>query len=117
MVNRSKAKGTAWETAVTRWFRDNGWPHAERMPLHGAADKGDINLGPGVVTECKHHKTFDLAAWMDEVDAEMHNSGADIGACVVRRPRRTDPGDAYVVLPLRVYALLLREAGRGTPYP
>lgn len=112
MSNPSKRKGTAWETQVTESFRQDGWPHAERMPLHGTADRGDINLANGTTHECKNHKAIDLAAWVDELEAEMANAGTRIGAVVHRRTRRTNPDDAYVTTTFRIWKRLLKEAGR-----
>ena len=63
MANPSKAKGTAWETAVVDYLRANGHPHAERRALSGNTDRGDIAGVPGVVIECKNAKTMALAAW------------------------------------------------------
>ena len=47
MVNRSKQRGTAAETAVLRHVRTHGFPWAERLALSGNADQGDISLLPG----------------------------------------------------------------------
>lgn len=60
-MSYSKAKGTAFETAVVNYFRDCGFRTARRVPLSGAAgDKGDIWVGddpivPNLVIECKNY--------------------------------------------------------------
>lgn len=46
MANRSKAKGTAWETTIVRWLIDNGYPDAKRNTLGGRFDPGDIEPVP-----------------------------------------------------------------------
>lgn len=47
MANRSKNKGTAWETAVVKWLLDGGFPDATRKTLGGKFDPGDIEPVPG----------------------------------------------------------------------
>ncbi len=39
MSNPSKAKGTAAETAVVRYARAHGFPHADRLTLSGRYDR------------------------------------------------------------------------------
>ena len=53
---KAKDKGTRLETDVLRWFRDSGFPWAERLALSGSQDCGDISLLPGraVIVECKN---------------------------------------------------------------
>lgn len=36
-MSASKDRGTRWETAVVRWLRDHGFPHAERRALSDLA--------------------------------------------------------------------------------
>jgi hypothetical protein len=108
VTNPSKAKGTAWESAVVGYLRDHGHPHAERRVLTGHADKGDVTGIPGVVIECKAERTITLAAYMDEVEAEMANANAPIGVAVVKR-RNRPPADAYVVMTFAQFVALLAE--------
>lgn len=90
-VNRSKAKGTAAESAVVRYANMNGYPFAERRPLSGAADRGDILLCPGVIIEVKAGKTAQTASlgkvngWLAETKRERDNAGAAIGILVIQR--------------------------------
>ena len=110
-MSKSKQKGTAFETAVVRYLAANGFPYAERAPLAGNKDRGDITGTPGLVWECKNHKALALAEWSDETFAEMVNAKADYGILVVKRPRHGDPADAYTILPLSDLVQLLKEAG------
>lgn len=111
MSNPSKQRGTAFESAVVAYLQSQGAPHAERRALHGTLDKGDITgLGPGIVIECKAHKTMALAGWVDETLKEMANAGAGIGMTVHKR-RGHHVRKAYVTLQLDVACKLLREAG------
>ncbi len=110
-MSKSKQKGTAFETAVVRYLRDHGFPYAERAPLAGNKDRGDITGTPGLVWECKNAKEIRLAQWIEETQVEADNANADHGILVVKRPRHGDPGDAYAVLPLSDLVDLLKEAG------
>lgn len=109
-MNPSKVKGSRWESRLRDWFRVNGAPHCERLALSGSADRGDLTGMPGVVIEAKNHKTIDLASWVDELDQEMKNAGAEVGAVMFPRRNRT-VDQAYAVMPAAVFARLLRQAG------
>jgi hypothetical protein len=114
-MNRSKAKGTAWERRIVEHLRANGWPDAERRVLHGNTDLGDVVNGPAPLTiEAKNAKTVCLAEWVDEAIAEAANVGnGSIG--VVMFPRRNHAiGKGYAVL--RIDDLLdLVKRGFGVP--
>lgn len=91
MTNRSKNKGTAWETAVVRYCQANGFPLAERIALHGSKDIGDIRLTAGVILECKDHATYsdgDIADWLEETWREKLNANASHATLVVKRARK-----------------------------
>ena len=108
MANPSKAKGTAWETAVVGYLRDNGFPWAERRALNGATDKGDVSGIPGVVIEAKAERQISLAGYMDEVAIEVANANASVGVAVVKRQNRSvDQG--YAVMTLATLAALLAD--------
>lgn len=98
MTNRAKQRGTAFETRLVKYLRENGWPNAERRALSGSADKGDVS-GMPVVLEAKAQKSFDLAGWIDEAKAEAKNAGVPMGIVVF--PRRNHSMDeAYALLRL-----------------
>lgn len=87
-MNPSKNKGTAFETAVVRYCRENGFPLAERIALHGNKDIGDVRLAPGVILECKAHANYSdaqIVEWLDETATEMANGNSDHGTLVVKR--------------------------------
>ena len=79
---RSKDIGTRAETAVVRLARDIGFLYAERLPLAGALDQGDIRLcrDPLVILEVKAGKTAQNAswsqiqAWLKEAQIERNNA-------------------------------------------
>ena len=108
MVNKSKIRGTAFETAVVNFLRANGFPFARRLALAGSADLGDLSLGdtpPGgpVVIECKDHAKIDLSGFLTELDAECSNAGNEYGIVVIKR-RGKNVSQAYVVTTLERWA-------------
>jgi hypothetical protein len=62
-VSRSKAKGTAAETAVVRAYIAAGAVYAERRALSGVLDRGDVAGVPGIVTEVKNVSRDGLPGW------------------------------------------------------
>lgn len=87
----SRAIGTPCETAVVNVLIDEGWPLAERRPLHGSKDLGDVTGTPGLVWEVKGGKAAENASdgqvvkWMEETEAERRNAKADYGILVMKR--------------------------------
>jgi hypothetical protein len=110
-MSKQRAKGTAAETAVVRYLREHGFPHAERRALHGTADQGDITGCGPIVFEVKNHKTLDLAGWLKELDVEMTNANVETGVVVAKKRGTTDPGEWYALMPLHRLVDLLKEAG------
>lgn len=110
-MSKAKQKGTAAETAVVRYLKEHGFPHAERRALHGTVDKGDITGCGPVVFEVKNHKTLDLAGWLKELDVEMRNADVNTGAVIAKKRGTTDPGEWYAVMPFFRLLDLLKEAG------
>jgi Holliday junction resolvase-like predicted endonuclease len=93
---RPKDIGTSAETAVKRWLQDNGWPDADRQPLRGSRDEGDLIVcrRPLIVAEIKAGQVAEKASdnlireWLEQTETERANSRADVGVLVVRRFRR-----------------------------
>ena len=97
MVNKPRAVGTAGETAVVRFLQDDGWPEAERLPLSGRYDRGDLLICTTpwkAIAEVKGGATAEAASaatidnWLDETDTERRHAAATIGVLIVRRYRR-----------------------------
>lgn len=111
---RPRDIGTATETAVVRYLTANGWPHAERRSLRGTADAGDITGTPGICWEVKGGQAARQASdlqidrWMQELDTERVNAGAEIGILVVQRAGigPANAGRWWAVIPLSTVALL-----------
>jgi len=135
MVNRSKATGTAAESAVVKYLRENGFGNAERRALHGSTDLGDITGIPGVVIEVKAGKAAETAsdglvnAWLAETNIEQRNAKAAAGVLVLKRKGKATAGDWWAIcrvrrsdhqhMPVRYlfkdYVMGLRESGYGDP--
>lgn len=115
-MSRSKAKGTAAETAVVRFLQAEGFAQAERRTLGGVKDRGDIAGIPGVVIEVKNCARQELAAWVAEAELERDNDGASLGVVWHKRRGTTDPGRWFVTMSGRQFAALLREL-QGLPDP
>lgn len=111
MTNRSKAKGTAAETAIVATLIEQGWPHAERRALNGNTDKGDVSGVIGVCIEAKAEKGYDISGWLKEVAVEKANAHADVGACWFKLRGKTNPMDWAVVMTGAQFLDLLKEAG------
>jgi hypothetical protein len=144
-VNRPKRIGTAGESAVKRYAQANGFPGAERLPLSGSKDIGDVSLAPGVMVEVKAGKSAQNASaqqitdWLEETERERVNGGWTI-ALLVTQSRGFGPGrvpqwnarflrgsdivecaaDAFIfnypiAVSLEHALLMLRRAGWGNP--
>lgn len=103
MANRSKQKGTSWETAVAEYLSSKGFS-CERRALSGNMDKGDILIysNPRFVVECKAEKSFDLSSYCSELAVEVENAGGNVGIVVVKAPRK-NVSKSYVVMPLEMF--------------
>jgi hypothetical protein len=113
-MSRSKAKGTAWESAICRFLVAEGFPHVERRALNGTQDRGDIAGIPGWVLEAKNCQATSLAAWVDEAALEQANDGAEFSAVWHHRRGRALPADGYVTMTGATFVRLMRQAGHGT---
>lgn len=111
-MSASKAKGTAWESAICRYLTAEGFPAVERRALSGVNDKGDIS-GLPVVVEAKNCKTTTLAAWVDEATVEAANAGVAVGVVWHHRRGKAGPGDGFVTMSGAAFVELLRAVDRG----
>lgn len=112
MSNPQKAKGTRWETAVTRFLREAGL-YAYKPRQEGFRDVGDIHAPPFTL-QAKDWK--DLAGALregsDGARAQRANAGLPFGAAVIKRARRPVE-DAYVVIRLGDFPALVRAVQAG----
>jgi Holliday junction resolvase len=111
-MSASRAKGTAWESAIVTFLQNQGWPHAERRALNGAKDRGDIVTGvPGLIVEAKNEKRYQLGEWVNEANTEAANAGAELGVVWAHRKGKASAGDGYVIMTGATFARLLKAAG------
>lgn len=124
-MSRNKATGTSFESALVRYARGNGFPGADRLPLSGALDRGDVGLCPGVIVECKagnaamHASDGQIAKWLEETERERVNAGAAIGLLVTKRKGIGDSrmAEQWVHLDGGVFAdLIYKRNDGGEPY-
>lgn len=106
--SRSRRKGRVWENAVVRWLREHGFPWVKHNEYLDASE-GDILNIEGWSIECKNHKEMKLSSWVDQAATQAAEAGVERYAVVIKRPRTTDVGQAYVVMPLEVFAAWLQE--------
>jgi hypothetical protein len=110
-LSKSKQKGTAAETAVVKYLRENGFTQVERRALQGSQDKGDISGIIGLVIEVKDHKTMTLGQWMEELKVEIKNDAAKTGVVIHKRRGKGDVGEWYASMPVHIYLQLLKDLG------
>jgi len=113
-MSAGKQKGTRHESAIVTFLRDHGFTWADRVPLSGSRDRGDVTVGPGSpVIEAKNQNRHSFAEWLDEANAEAANAGAPFGVVWAHRRGKGSPGDGYVVMDGSAFVLLMRQAGYG----
>ena len=91
MPNKSKKKGTEFESKFVRYLRDGlDDVRPERLALHGAQDHGDVGHifchGFEGIAECKSHKQVTpklVAEWREQTLDERENADADFALLVV----------------------------------
>lgn len=108
MANPSKAKGSKFEKEVVEFLQVHGFPYAERRALRGVNDAGDVAGVVGWTLEAKNHKALDLGQWCREAAQEAANCGGRRWA-VIHKRRQHNASEAFVTLPLRLFAELLTE--------
>ena len=108
MTTPQKRKGSQWERDVTNFLSDY-FPAIERRQAGSQHDRGDLQGVPFTVLECKDHKSWRIGEWLDRLAEQMENAKAFRGAVIIKRPRR-QVSDAVVVMPLVLFAQLLKEA-------
>lgn len=101
-MNRPRQKGTAFESACRDYLK-GFFPHCERAPLWGGADRGDLLGVPGMVIQCRNRKMMDLAGAVDDAKAQAANNGSGVPVAIIKR-RGMPVARAYVVMELADWA-------------
>jgi len=114
-MSKSKAKGTAAETAIVNYLNERKW-EVKRRPPQGANDKGDIDCGNyPFILEVKNCKQMKLSEWVDEAEVEAGRAAVDYpwldnppaGIVVHKRVRRGQPKDWYVTMSVDSFVRLV----------
>lgn len=111
-MSRSKAKGTAAESALVNHLKGRGQV-VERRALSGINDKGDLAWLPWMAVEVKASRAPDYGTWLREAEVERANCDAEIGV-VVHKPHGTgltNQGNWRVVMTLDSFLALLDRGG------
>lgn len=116
MANPSKNKGTAWETEIVRYLKEQGFPNVERRTLSGAHDRGDIAGIPGLVIEAKDRQKIELAGFLAEAHKEamadaLASRVPSLGVPWIKRRGKRSAADGYVLLDGADFVELLLKAG------
>lgn|GEM_PF-3184002 len=112
MGSMSRRKGATYELEVVHYLRAQGWDGAEKSNRTGwEPDRGDIDGLVGVIVECKNHAAMTLSTWVDQLDASILRTNANVGLVIHKRKGIVDVGRHYATMPVDVAARLLREAG------
>ena len=102
MSNPSKQKGTDAENRVRDFFRENGFPEADRLTQSGKNDRGDITLGyhlPWTIEVKGGQGALNSPhSHLRELKAEMANNNHMYGAVICKKPGSTNVGDDWVAM-------------------
>jgi len=105
VVNRSRAKGTKFETLVVDYLR-TWFPQAIRHPLHGTVDVGDVHGVPGLVVQCKNTTRPELSEWIKAAQRQALNAGVSYGVVVHKRVAKAQAEDQFVTMTLGDFAAM-----------
>lgn len=99
------------------YLQHNGFPFAERIALAGAADKGDVKVCPGVISEVKNCASKKLPAWFRELAAEIKNANAEHGFLLMKPEGigRTRVGQWWAGMLVGDFEKLCIQAGDADP--
>lgn len=106
-----RQKGSSMERMVADYFRDNGFPFADRRVKTGAKDTGDIGgvhvNGERLAIEVKNTAKLSLGTWAGEAETERINDQALAGVIVHKRHGKGKPEDQWVTLTLADFVAIL----------
>jgi hypothetical protein len=107
--SKARAKGTRWESDITRFLNHHD---AERLVQTGASDQGDIRVLDWIL-QARDRAAIDLSGSVDDAHAQLltyqrlhPGEGVKFSAAVIKR-RRRGVADGYVVLTLADFERLL----------
>lgn len=111
----AKAAGARFARSIADHFRAHGHPYADKQPLTGSRDLGDVaNVhhfdGHPIALELKDRATLALPEWWREAQAEAANLGTPYAAIVHKRRGVSDPGQQWVTLTVDTFNDLIQGA-------
>lgn len=109
MANPRKAKGTLFETEVTKTLLAAGIP-AVKPRQAGSNDIGDIHVDDDIILQAKAWSDYTTAlnAGVQGATKQAGHAKRPFGIAVVKKPRAAIL-DAYVVMPLSTFIRFLRR--------
>jgi len=111
-VSASKDRGTRSETLAVRYLREHGFPQADRQPLRGNRDSGDLVVcrKPLIVAEVKSRKRLpsrrQVRGWWGETETGTVRAGGDLGVLIVHQSG-VSVADWQAVMPAADWAYVL----------
>jgi hypothetical protein len=110
------------ERMVADYFRDNGFPFADRRVKTGAKDTGDVGgvhvHDRRLAIEVKNYGgKLEPSTWLKEAQIEAANDQAAAGLVVAKRRGTTDPGKQYVLMELADLLFLINGHHPQSPAP
>lgn len=103
-MNKSKAKGTYFETRVRKYLEDGGL-EVKRLAIGGMNDEGDLSF-LDVAAECKNVTNLAIPNWVRQAEKEQKNAKKKWWSLIVNR-KNHELGQAYVVISLEYYRDLI----------
>lgn len=100
MANKSKQKGTRAETKVVKALLEAGL-RAERRPLKGSKDEGDVIVEDRYILEVKagkqtaNYNRTQKEEWLRQTREEKKNSGKQAWLVIVRYNRRLQDAEVW----------------------
>lgn len=116
MTNRSKAKGTSFESLIRDYLKEEWADDIERLTLSGSKDRGDIanfRVGKGrhlLALELKNQSRMALSQWVGEAQQEAKNYNAVAGVTCFKRKGKAAAGEQFVVATLSDFLTILYAA-------
>ncbi len=115
MANKSKKKGTGFETSLLPALKKLD-PRVERSALHGRLDRGDFtvlafrkwaNSPQTMAVSAKNCRQMSLSGWLTDAEKMRVNASADAAVVVHKKRGTTAPEEQYCTLTLGTLLKLL----------
>jgi hypothetical protein len=98
-MSKSRARGTAFETATVNYLHENGFPAVVRTGSAAYGD-GDITGISGIVIENKDQARMDLSGWLNQATKSAERRDKNEIPIVVHKRRGKNVSQSYVTMAL-----------------